>query len=103
MENISISTSDEIWFELVLNGIGGNTIEQAKRNLSFIEFKQWAIYRQKRGSLHLGRRLEQNLSLTNLIISRALGNKKTKITDFAPHETEDKKEASDELLTWIKE
>lgn len=53
--------------------------------------------------MNLGRRLEQNLSLTNLIISRALGNKKTKITDFAPHETEDKKEASDELLTWIKE
>ena len=42
-----------------MNGIGGNTIHQVKNNLTMIEVKQWAAYRYRRGSLNVGRRIEQ--------------------------------------------
>lgn len=47
-------------FELALAGIGGNTIHQVKSNLTMIEIKQWAEYRHRRGSLNVGRRIEQS-------------------------------------------
>lgn len=40
-------------------GIGGNTIAQVKANLTELEVMQWAEYRQRRGSLNIGRRVEQ--------------------------------------------
>lgn len=46
-------------FELALAGIGGNTIHQVKNNLTMLEINQWAEYRQRRGSLNIGRRVEQ--------------------------------------------
>lgn len=46
-------------FELALAGIGGNTIYQVKNNLTMLEINQWAEYRQRRGSLNIGRRVEQ--------------------------------------------
>lgn len=46
-------------FELALAGIGGNTIHQVKNNLTMLEINQWAAYRSRRGSLNIGRRVEQ--------------------------------------------
>lgn len=46
-------------FELALAGIGGNTIHQVKTNLTMVEVNQWAEYRSRRGSLNVGRRIEQ--------------------------------------------
>ena len=42
-----------------MNGIGGNTIHQVKNNLTMLEINQWAEYRHRRGSLNVGRRVEQ--------------------------------------------
>lgn len=46
-------------YELALNGVGGNTIHQVKSNLTMLEINQWAEYRYRRGSLNVGRRVEQ--------------------------------------------
>lgn len=46
-------------YELALAGIGGNTIHQVVSNLAMSEIKQWAEYRSRRGSLNIGRRVEQ--------------------------------------------
>lgn len=46
-------------YELALNGIGGNSIHQVKSNLTMLEINQWAEYRYRRGSLNIGRRVEQ--------------------------------------------
>lgn len=46
-------------YELALAGIGGNTIHQVKCNLTLLELRQWAEYRHRRGSLNIGRRIEQ--------------------------------------------
>ena len=50
---------EEFWCELVLNGIGGRTIEKAKKTITPREFAIWRAYREKRGSLFIGRRVEQ--------------------------------------------
>jgi len=42
-----------------MNGIGGNTIQQVKCNMTLREIRQWAAYRNRRGSLNVGRRVEQ--------------------------------------------
>lgn len=40
-------------------GIGGNTVDTVKANLTEHEILQWIEYRQRRGSLNVGRRVEQ--------------------------------------------
>lgn len=40
-------------------GIGGNSIAEVKATLTETEIMQWAGYRQRRGSLNIGRRVEQ--------------------------------------------
>ena len=75
-------------FELALAGIGGNTIHQVKTNLTMVEVNQWAVYRQRRGSLNIGRRVEQ--AAANIIAMNI--NKGRKYEDwvepleFMPHE-----------------
>ena len=40
----------ELLIELVLNGIGGNTLAEAELNISHKELMEWRAYRQKYGS-----------------------------------------------------
>lgn len=40
-------------------GIGGKTIDEVKANLTNHEVSQWYEYRLRRGSLNVGRRVEQ--------------------------------------------
>ncbi|GEM_PF-418689 len=54
-----VAGENELLFELALNGIGGNTVHQVKKNLTMLEINQWAEYRARRGSLNIGRRVEQ--------------------------------------------
>lgn len=65
-------------FELALAGIGGNTIHQVKTNLTMVEVNQWAVYRQRRGSLNIGRRIEQ--AAANIIAMNI--NKGLKVEDW---------------------
>lgn len=41
-------------------GIGGNSIDTVKANLTAYELSQWREYRLRRGSLNIGRRIEQS-------------------------------------------
>ncbi len=65
-------------FELALAGIGGNTVHQVKTNLTMVEISQWAVYRQRRGSLNIGRRVEQ--AAANIIAMNI--NKGLKVEDW---------------------
>lgn len=42
-----------------MNGIGGKSIVEVKRNLTYAEINKWAVYRQRRGSLNISRRVDQ--------------------------------------------
>ncbi|MGV8637442.1 phage tail assembly protein T, partial [Pseudomonas aeruginosa] len=48
-----------MWHELVMCGIGGRTIAEAKSRLTYREFLSWCKFRSKRGSLHIGMRVER--------------------------------------------
>lgn len=77
----------------MLNGIGGNTIYEAKERLSHDEFMAWRAYIGKRGSLNVGSRVERGFALVATIVSRAVGGK-AKMEDFMPHADQPKQDAS---------
>ncbi len=73
-----------MWHQLVLHGVGGKTIAEAKENMTYGEYLDWCAYIKKRGSLDLGLRLEYGFALVSMLIQGARGVK-TKMTDFMPH------------------
>jgi len=93
-----------VWHELVLHGIGGRTISEAKERLSYIEFMGWAAYLQKRGTLHVGTKLEGGFALIAHLICTAAGIKHKsgramRMDDFMPHaDTQDDAPTIDNVL-----
>jgi len=74
-----------------LCGIGGKTIEEAQKNISYEEFIRWVVYRKKRGSLHFGMRIEKSSALLAQIIANRYRGKDDppfSLYDFTPHEEE---------------
>lgn len=72
-----------MWHELVLNGIGGRTVAEAKLRMTHDEYLSWLAYMQKRGSLHDGTRLDMAMARLQLQINRAIGGK-AEYDDFLP-------------------
>lgn len=68
----------------MLNGIGGNSIAEAKATLSYAEVLAWVAYRDKHGSLNLARRNELAAALIALQVNRS-GGGKAELQDFMPH------------------
>lgn len=54
----------------MLNGVGGCTIAEAKANLSYAEVLAWAAYRDKHGTLNVGRRMELSTAIIALQVNR---------------------------------
>lgn len=79
-----MSAIDEAWHELVLAGIGGRTVAEAKERMQFAEFIDWLTYLKMRGSVNIGSRLESGFALIAFMISRATGGTASQI-DFMPH------------------
>ena len=72
-----------------MNGVGGRTIDEAKRNMSHAEFMDWIMYRNKRGSLFAGRRIETAIASGMALYANAHSkNGGYDMYDFAPHEVE---------------
>ncbi|AZL71481.1 hypothetical protein EJA05_16365 [Pseudomonas oryziphila] len=69
---------------MVLNGIGGNSIAEAKATLSYAEVLAWVAYRDKHGSLNLARRIELATALIALQVNHR-GGGKAELYDFMPH------------------
>lgn len=78
----------------MLNGIGGRTVEEAKFNLSYVEYLDWAAFVNKRGSINQGVRIEQGLAMVCLLLTQGFKIKKGSgqsfmLQDFLPHIAED--------------
>jgi hypothetical protein len=67
----------------VLNGIGGRTVREAKRNISQKEFVRWMQYRDRRGALNVGMRVEAAVAMLAVQVNRALGGT-ADVADFMP-------------------
>ena len=52
--------------------------------MTYSESMLWSAYLKKRGTVHLGMRLENGVALLATQINRALGGK-AEMTDFMPH------------------
>jgi hypothetical protein len=72
-----------VWHELVLHGIGGATVEEAKGTLTHDEFVSWAAFMRKRGSLNLADRIDAGFAMLAHVIC-AVNNRKTNVADFMP-------------------
>lgn len=68
----------------MLNGVGGCTIAEAKANISYAEVLAWSEYRDKHGTLNLGRRMEVSTAIIALQVNRGAGGK-AEFADFMPH------------------
>ena len=71
-----------------MHGIGGRTIAEAKDRISYSEFRVWAAYRQRRGSLNTGLRVEHGMAmLASLYVNarRKEHSPPVDLFDFAPH------------------
>lgn len=92
-----------------MNGIGGHSIAEAKETLSLPEFKIWAKYRNKYGSLNAGLRTEWASGVISSVFANTHRDSKTapfKPTDFTEHftTTNDEEESpislEDAMNTW---
>ncbi|MGO3214765.1 MAG: phage tail assembly protein T [Halomonas sp.] len=68
--------------------MGGQTIAEAQERISYPEYLSWLAYRKKRGSLHIGMRIEHAAAL--IVTQQANMNRKQgvaafKTNDFMPH------------------
>lgn len=80
-----------MWHELVMCGIGGRTIAEAKERMAYGEFLQWIEYRKKRGTLNLGFRLEQRTALIAAMyanVHKQQNSPAYSAEDFMPHADE---------------
>lgn len=82
-------------------GIGGRTIAEAKQNISYPEFLDWLQYRRKRGSLHIGMRIESAVAvLASLYANRNSKGIKFSPLDFMPHADEVPITLEDAMKNW---
>lgn len=75
-----------MWHELVLHGIGGRTILEAKNRLTYAEAMDWYAYLRRRGSLNLGNRLEHGFAMLATVMSRIHGGE-VEMEAFMPYES----------------
>ena len=83
---------------MVLNGVGGRTIAEAKMNMTNSEVSKWVAFRNKRGSFFTGRRVEQGFG--NLIATYlgSKGAKDVKAQSFMPHEDQPQEMSLEEYM-----
>ncbi|EPH0529390.1 phage tail assembly protein T [Pseudomonas aeruginosa] len=82
-------------------GIGGRTIAEAQERLSYPEFLSWCKFRSKRGSLHLGMRIERGSALLATLYANSHSKDGGyKIYDFMLHEKEPAISLDAAIDTW---
>lgn len=91
-----------MWHELVLNGVGGATVEEAQWSMSHAEALNWMGFIQRRGTLNLGLRMEAGFALLAWLLCKGFKIKKEggasfKLEEFAPHLGEFDLEEEEEL------
>lgn len=69
----------------MLNGIGGRTIEEAQQKMTYREVVMWEKYRDSRGSLNLGLRIERSVGLLSYNHERANSTGDVSISRHMPY------------------
>lgn len=66
----------------MLSGVGGNTIAEAKENMTMNEFNQWCVYRNQTGPLDSSSKICEYIKQLTFITIKIAGDKKMKIEDL---------------------
>ena len=84
-----------------MHGIGGCTIEQARRTLTLGEVKVWQAYRSRRGSLNPGLMTEASVArLAALYANAHSKNGNIEPEDFMPHFDERELTLEEAMARW---
>lgn len=85
----------------MLNGVGGRTIAEAKRCISYAEFLDWARYRTLRGTFNVGMHVERGAALHAAMFANFnYKNGGYTIVDFAPHLEEPELSLEEAMESW---
>lgn len=84
----------------MLNGVGGCTIAEAKANISYAEVLAWVAYRDKYGTLNLGRRMELSTAIIALQVNRGNGGN-AELVDFMPNAETQPLELEKAMEEWV--
>lgn len=90
-----------MWHDLVLHGIGGATVEEAKGTMSHDEFMDWSLFIKRRGSLNLADRMDAGFAMLAHVIC-AMNGRKTKVSDFMPKREEEKETSIKDVFAMLK-
>ena len=86
---------------MVLSGVGGNTIAEAKERVSYTEYAAWVAYRRKRGSFNTGRRVDRAIGLLAALYANSKSkNGGFKMYDFTPYDEEPAIDIQDAMKQW---
>jgi len=86
---------------MVLAGVGGRTIEEAKARVSYEEYLQWVEYARRRGGFNLGMRIEAAAALIAQQVNQGAGGK-AKVADFLMHKDEEPMATIEDLFGMLK-
>lgn len=87
-----------------MHGIGGRTIAEAKERISYPEWLTWLKYRNKRGSLNTGLRVENGaarLVMVYLNSRRKEGTPPYQLHEFAPHHDAPELSLEQAMESWV--
>jgi len=70
---------------MVLAGIGGRTIAEAKAAITLREAAVWMAYRRQRGLLNLGLRVEENFAHMQALLESFFTGKAASPDKYMPH------------------
>ena len=70
---------------MVLAGIGGRTIAEAKAAMTVAEATTWLAYRRRRGSFHTGLRIEENFAHLLAMLHNMVAEEKVTVDSYMPH------------------
>lgn len=83
-----------------MHGIGGNTIEDAKANLSYSEFISWIKYRRKNGGFNLSLRNERAIAMLATLYANSHSKERFTVYDFMPYEREQELTLEQAMKEW---
>ena len=70
----------------MLCGVGGRTVAEAQRRLSYAEFVDWCRYRDQFGSMHMGMRIDRAVARHIAAYLNTLSKRTFRAEDFSPYD-----------------
>lgn len=79
-----LNSEDDFWHELVLCGVGGKTVAEAKASMTWSEYLAWCQFRAKYGPLHVGMRVDRAVARAIANYFSANSKRRYSVLDFSP-------------------